>query len=141
MAKRDLVADLEWWELARHQWRGVAPAARSMAKVTSAAGLDAGCAQLLADLVLVRRHVLVGEDQEFDNTLSVALRELVDERGIFAIVSIHGDFDVSEVFWHFPLVMFCKHPLQSASALTNQSSRSRARAEGGLPVGRAFIGS
>src|SRR5262245_53486056 len=42
--------------------------------------------------------------------------------------------DVSAVFWHFPLVMFCKHSLQSASALTNQSSRSRARA-------RAFIGS
>src|SRR5215472_7365145 len=34
--------------------------------------------------------------------------------------------DVSAVFWHFPLVMFCKHSLQSASALTNQSSRSRA---------------
>src|SRR5262245_14459042 len=31
----------------------------------------------------------------------------------------------SAVFWHFPLVMFCKHSLQSASALTNQSSRRR----------------
>src|SRR5262245_17844987 len=40
--------------------------------------------------------------------------------------------DVSEVFWHFPLVMFCKHSLQSASVLTNQSSRSQARAEGCL---------
>jgi hypothetical protein len=79
VAKRDLVADLEWWELARHQWRGVAPAARSMAKVTSAAGLDAGCAQLLADLVLVRRHVLVGEDQGFES-YCVAVRELVDAR-------------------------------------------------------------
>src|SRR5215472_881027 len=40
--------------------------------------------------------------------------------------------DVSAVFWHFPLVMFCKHSLQSASALANQSSRSQARAEGCL---------
>src|SRR5262249_17187478 len=40
--------------------------------------------------------------------------------------------DVSAVFWHFPLVMFCKHSLQSASALANQRSRSQARAEGCL---------
>src|SRR5262249_58262497 len=33
---------------------------------------------------------------------------------------------VSAVSWHFPLVMFCKHSLQSVSALTTQSSRSRA---------------
>ena len=31
---------------------------------------------------------------------------------------------MSAVFWHFPLVMFCKHSLQSTSALANQSSRS-----------------
>src|SRR5262252_5026635 len=47
--------------------------------------------------------------------------------------------DVSAVSWHFPLVMFCNHSLQSASALTNQSSRSQARAEGGLRVVAPFI--
>src|SRR5262252_4944783 len=99
----DLVADLEWWEEPRSASVARCSAGRPQhgqsyvgeREFELFAELDAGCTQLVADLVLVRRHVLVGEDQGFESCC-VAVRELVDERGIFAIVSIHGGISAGQ---------------------------------------------